>query len=113
MSLNQPKSIRKIIFCSLDGIWDLFESHERVSNGFSEVWGYPSGTSKLFCSEGPKIGAHFNVSCSTGSYVLQSAQNSLITLRIGPSGSPDSKMACYVKISPFLAEKWRIDGDRK
>jgi hypothetical protein len=47
------------------------------------------------------------------SYVLQSAQNSLITLRIDPLGSPNSKMGSYIKIGSFLAEKQRIDGDRK
>ena len=38
-------------------------------------------------------------------YVLQSAQNSLITLEIGLLGSANSKMGYYVKIGPFLAEK--------
>ena len=48
-----------------------------------------------------------------GSYILQKAQNSLITLWIDPLGSSNSKMGCYVKIGPVLVDKWRIDGDRK
>ena len=47
------------------------------------------------------------------SYLLGSAQNFLIVLKIGQLGSPNSKMGCYIKIGPFLAEKWRKDGDRK
>ena len=34
------------------------------TNEFSEVWGYPRGTPKLFGREGLKIGAHFYLSCS-------------------------------------------------
>ena len=51
-----------------------------------------------------------NLQCS---YVLQRVQNSFITLKIGPLGTTNSKMGCYIKIGPVLAEKWRIVGDRK
>ena len=47
------------------------------------------------------------------SYVLESAQNSLITVRIGQLCSPNSKMGFCIKIGQFLAEKWSIDGDIK
>ena len=46
-----------------------------------------------------------------GSYVLQSAQNSLIALRIAPLGPPNSKMGCYFKIGQVLADLWPIYRD--
>ena len=37
----------------------------------------------------------------------------LIALKIDHVSSLKSKMGSYTKIGPFLAKKWRIDGDQK
>ena len=52
------------------------------TNEFSEVRWYPRGPLKLFGCQGLKIGAHFYLSPSAWLLKLQSAQNSLIALKI-------------------------------
>ena len=113
MSRIQPKSIRKIIFWALDFIQDLFEFPKGSAKNFQRSGGTPGVPQNYFAVRDQKSVLILTYLALHGSYVLQSAQNSQITLRIDPLGSPNSQMGCYIKIGPFLTEKWRKDGDHK
>ena len=113
MFRNHPKSIRKIIFCSLDVIWDLFEPNKGSAIDFQKFGGTSGVPRNHFAARAQKSVLISTYLALLGSYIHQSAQHSLRTLTIGLLSSPNSKMGFYVQIGPVLAEKWTIDGEHK
>ena len=91
---------------------DIFECHNEPAMDFQKFGGTQGVPRNYFAAKDRKSVLISMYLALRGSYVLQSAQNSLITLTIGPLDSPNSIMGCYIKIGPILAKKWRIDGDR-
>ena len=79
---------------------------------FQKSEGIPRVPQNYLAASDCKSGLISTLLALLGLYGLQSAQNSLIALRITPLGPPNSKMGCYFKIGQALVDLRPIYRDR-
>ena len=100
--LNVPKSAFKYpqnSYCSLDVIWDLFESHKGSAMDLKKS----RGAVKLFDRKGSNISAHFYVSYSTG--LIGTSKSSKL-----PDNPQDRSVRFFQFQNRVLHQNWPIFG---